>query len=143
MTTRAGQEVHQGIGSAASSGLQSRLTTTVARWVFALPFAAFGVLHFAAGEAMAGMVPVPGGVVWIYATGAALVAGSAGIITGRLGKWAAYGIALLMLTFIVGVHIPGLGNPETQQMAIGGLLKDLALMGGALTWAGILGQTGR
>jgi putative oxidoreductase len=116
------------------------LTTKVARGAFALPFAIFGLFHFVNANAMAGVVPVPGGVFWVYFTGAALVAGAAGIITGYLGKWAALGLAALMLTFVVTVHAPGLANPKMAQMATIGLLKDLALMGGALTWAGILNR---
>jgi uncharacterized membrane protein len=116
------------------------LTTSVARVLFAFPFAVFGLFHLANARAMAAMVPVPGGVFWIYLTGAALVLGSAGLITKRLGQWAGLGLAALMLTFVASVHLPNLGNPEMQQMAVSGLLKDLALAGGALTWSGILAR---
>ncbi|MDF2693757.1 MAG: hypothetical protein K0S65_2140 [Labilithrix sp.] len=89
---------------------------------------------------MAGMVPVPGGVFWIYFTGAALIAGSLGIMTGILGRLAALGLAALLGIFILAIHIPGLSNPQMQQMAMMGLLKDVSLLGGALTWAGLLGK---
>ncbi len=52
--------------------------------------------------------------------------------------WAALGLAILLLTFIVAVHLPGLGNPAMRDMAMSGLIKDTALLGGALTWAGLL-----
>ena len=113
------------------------LTTVVARGLFAVPFAVFGALHFVGANAMAAMVPVPGVVFWVYFTGLALIAGAAGIVTGRLGKWAAFGLAALMLVFVLTVHLPGLGNPQTGQLSMISLLKDLALAGGALTWAGI------
>lgn len=116
------------------------LTGKVARVAFALPFAVFGLFHFLNANAMAGAVPVPGGVFWIYFTGAALIAGSIGILTGILGRLAAFGLAALLTLFIVGVHVPGLSNPAMQQMAIAGLLKDISLVGGALTWAGLLGK---
>lgn len=115
------------------------LTTSVARVLFALPFAVFGLFHFTNGQAMSGMVPIPGGVFWVYFTGAALLAGSLGLVTKRYGQWAAFGLSALMLVFVAFVHVPGLGNPETAQMSTISLLKDLALAGGALTWAGILG----
>lgn len=115
-------------------------TSKVARVLFALPFAVFGFFHFLNASAMAGMVPVPGGVFWIYFTGAALIAGSIGIITGTLGRLAAFGLAALLATFILGIHLPGLTNPEAQQEAIMGLLKDTSLLGGALAWAGLLGK---
>jgi uncharacterized membrane protein YphA (DoxX/SURF4 family) len=114
------------------------LTTHVARGAFAVPFLVFGLFHFANANAMAGIVPVPGGVFWVYVTGAALVAGGLGILLNRLGQWAALGLAALLLTFILGVHLPGLWNPAMQQMSTIGLLKDISLLGGALTWAGLL-----
>jgi uncharacterized membrane protein YphA (DoxX/SURF4 family) len=116
------------------------VTGKLARVAFALPFAIFGLFHFLNASAMAGMVPVPGGVFWIYFTGAALIAASIGIMTGILGRLAALGLAALLATFIVGIHVPGLSNPQMQQMAMMGLLKDISLLGGALTWAGLLGK---
>lgn len=116
------------------------VTGKAARAAFALPFAVFGLFHFLNAGAMAGMVPVPGGVFWIYFTGAALIAGSVGILTGILGRYAALGLAALLATFIVGVHVRGMSDPAMQQTAIMGLLKDVSLLGGALTWAGLLGK---
>ncbi len=124
--------------STASHPVAEFLTTRFARLAFALPFAVFGLFHFMNAQAMAGMVPVPGGVFWVYVTGAALIAGSVGIVTGVLGRWAAFGLAALMLTFVVFVHARGLGNAAMRPMAMMGLLKDISLMGGALTWAGLL-----
>ena len=119
------------------SKLLDVLTTHVARGAFALPFVIFGLLHFVGAQGMAAMVPIPGGVFWIYFTGAALVAGGLGILLNKLGQWAALGLAALLLTFVLGVHVPGLSNPAMHQIALISLLKDVALIGGALTWAGL------
>ena len=119
------------------------MTGPVARLLFVVPFAVSGLFHLANARAMAGMVPVPAGVFWVYFTGVALLAGAAGVASGRLGQWAGLGLAALMVTFVAAIHVPGLGNPETQQMAMAGLLKDLGLAGGALTWAGIFMRAGR
>jgi len=113
------------------------LTTTVARILFALPLGIFGLFHFIGGEDMAAMVPIPGGVFWIYLTGAALLAASIAIIAKKMGKIASLLLALLMLVFIVFLWIPGLGDEATMQMSMSSLLKDSALAGGALTYAGI------
>jgi hypothetical protein len=69
------------------------LTTTIARVLFALPFALFGISHLFNGRAMAGYVPVPGGIFWVYFTGLAMIAASIGLLTKILGKWAALGLA--------------------------------------------------
>jgi len=115
------------------------LTTVVARVLFALPYGIFGLFHLMSGQQMAPMVPVPGGVFWIYFTGVAMLAGCIGLITKIQGKWAALGIAALMVLYIVLVHVPGLGSsdPVLKQLQTINLLKDISLLGGALTWAGI------
>jgi len=115
------------------------LTTTIARVLFALPFALFGISHLFNGSAMAGYVPVPGGVFWVYFTGIAMICASIGILTKILGKWAALGLAALLVVYIVSIHIPHLAHPEMRQMTIIQLLKDIALCGASLTWAGLLG----
>jgi putative oxidoreductase len=113
------------------------LTTVVARVLFALPFGIFGILHFMNADKMAGMVPVPGGAFWIYFTGLAMVAGCIGIITKIQGKWASLGLALLLLLYTLFVHGPLAFNPATMQAQFPQVLKNISLMAGALTWAGI------
>lgn len=113
------------------------LTTTVARILFGLPFGIFGLFHFMGAEDMAGMVPIPGGVIWIYITGIAMIAASVAIITKKMGKIACLLLALLLLVFILVLHVPGLGDEATMQMSMMSLLKDMGLMAGALTYAGI------
>ena len=115
------------------------LTTTVARILFALPYGIFGIFHLLNGRQMAGYVVVPGGVFWVYFTGIAMIAGSIGLITKIQGYWAALGIALLMVLYIVFVDARGLmsSDPMLKQLSLISLLKGISLLGGALTWAGI------
>ncbi len=144
MTTHVNPELIDTSSSRAAPGRITRaLTTTGARVLFAVPLAIAGSFHFLHGDAMAAAVPVPGGIFWVYFTGVALVAGSIGILSGILGRSAAFGLAALMLTFVLTVHLPGLGNPQMAQMAMVGLIKDLALAGGALALAGQLGNRRR
>lgn len=124
----------------ASSDTLDVVTRRIARGAFALPFAVFGLFHFTGAQAMAGMVPVPGGVFWVYFTGAALLAGSIGILTGILGRWAALGTALLMGLFAFTVHLPNITDPQMGQMATISFLKDVSLLGAALTWAWIFSR---
>ena len=106
----------------------------VGRVIYALPFMVFGAFHLSKAAMMAGMVPawVPGGILWIYITGAAMIAAAISIIINVLAYWACLGLALLMLTFVVTVHIPNLSNPQMAMMAMPGLLKDTSLAGAAL-----------
>ena len=59
------------------------VTRTVARVLFALPFIASGLVHFARGDEMAAAVPVSGGLFWVYLTGVAMV------LAGLTACWAA------------------------------------------------------
>lgn len=113
-------------------------TTTIGRIVFSVPFIAFGLMHLAFGPAMAGLVPswLPGGVLWVYLTGMALLAGGGAIAANRLVAPAGYGIAALMAAFVLTVHVPGLSDPAMQSIAMAGALKDLGLLGAALFISG-------
>ena len=98
------------------------------------------IKHFIYGPGMAGMVPVPGGVLWVYLTGAALLAGAAAIITNfnHLGPMAGLLVAILLAIFAFTIHLPGVVNaaPGQEMASMANLLKDLGLAGGALVIAG-------
>ncbi len=117
------------------------LTTTVARILFAVPFLVFGLMHYAFADQMALALPsfLPGGTLWIYATGTGLIAASISLFIQKLTKEAMIGVSLFLVSTIALVHIPGMGNPDQmmQQMAMSGMFKDIGLLGGALTYLGV------
>jgi putative oxidoreductase len=118
------------------------LTTSVARILFAVPFAVFGLLHLMSANNMAGMVPswIPGGVFWVYLIGLALIAAAISIIMQKKAKLASLLLAALLAIFILTIHLPGIigaANDMAMMMSMSGFLKDLGLAGGALTYAGI------
>lgn len=112
---------------------------TLGRLLFSLPFFVFGVMHFMNAGAMAAYVPtwVPGGgAFWVYFTGFALIAAPLAIISGKQAKMASQLLALLMIVFAVGLHLPGvLAGGEGAATSMPGFLKDIALAGGALLMA--------
>ncbi len=120
-----------------------RPLTTIGRLLFAIPFGVFGIMHFMNGDQMGGLVPIPGGAFWIYFTGAAMVAAAVAIAANVMGFWASIGLAALLVVYVVFMHAPNLGDEQMGQMAMQSLLKDLALAGGALTWAGLFRSTAR
>ncbi len=113
------------------------LTTTVARYVFAIPFGIFGLFHFINGSQMAGYIPsfIPGGVFWVYLTGVALLAACISIIIQKYTRWACLLLALMLIIFVLTLHLPGVFDEATRQMSMPQLLKDTALAGGALILA--------
>jgi uncharacterized membrane protein len=104
----------------------------IGKYLFATIFLVFGAMHFMAGADMAGMVPafVPGGVLWVYLTGLAMIAYALAIYTGRYAKLASQLLALLLVIFAVTIHIPAVMGGD--QMSMSQVLKDLGLAGGAL-----------
>ena len=113
--------------------------TTIGRILFALPFGVFGVTHLINADKMTGMVPAyfPGGIIWIYITGIAMLAACVSIITKVQAKLATLLLALLLLVFVLTIHIPNLFRPEMMQFGLMGLLKDTGLMAGALILSGM------
>ncbi len=116
-------------------------TTTIGRIIFAIPFGVFGLLHLMSGTQMVGMIPgfLPGGVFWIYLTGVALIGACASILLKKFIRPVSLLLALMLLVFILTIHLPGMGSSDAmmQQNAMGGLLKDMGLMGAALIVAGV------
>ena len=106
------------------------LTTTVPRYVFAIVFIIFGLLHFIGGESMAGMVPIPGGAIWVYITGVAMLAAGVSFIIKKYDYLAGLLLAALLVIYVLSIHLPSLmgGN----EMSMSQVLKDLALAAGAL-----------
>ena len=111
----------------------------IGSYLFSIPFIIFGMMHFMMGGQMAGMVPsfIPGGVFWVYLTGLALVLAGVSIIIQKKAKLASLLLAVMLGMFMVFVHIPGLMNEATMQMAMPSLLKDMALAGAALTYSAL------
>lgn len=111
------------------------LTGSVARIIFGLPFAIFGILHFMNASSMAGMVPLPGAVFWVYLTGIALIAASISILIEKYTRLACILLGVMLLIFVLTIHLPGVIGGEMQPN-MPNLLKDLALAGGAWILAG-------
>lgn len=107
----------------------------VGRYLFAIPFAVFGVFHFMNTEAMVGMVPVPGGALWIYLSGVALIAASVAMLTGKFAVLATRLLALFLLATGLTVWLPVVLGGD--QSAMSNVLKDLALAGAALVLSGV------
>jgi putative oxidoreductase len=117
------------------------LIALLGRIFYALPFAVFGVMHLMHAHEMAGMVPhwIPGGVIWIYVTGVAMIAACVAIITKIKGMQASLYLAILLGIFVITIHLPALqgADPHQSQMTMISLLKDISLMGAAMTYAAL------
>jgi putative oxidoreductase len=113
--------------------------STIGRILFALPFGILGLNHFIMYNYYVGLVSsfIPGGGFTVIITGLALIAASVAIAFKKLIQIACLLLALLLLIFICTIHIPGLFEPGSANVAMIELFKDTALMGGALMIAGM------
>ncbi len=103
------------------------------KYLFAIPFLIFGAFHFMNADAMAGMVPLPGGAIWVYLTGVALIAAAVSIFMGKMDKLATFLLGVMLLIFVLALHLKGAmaGDQTSTSM----LLKDMAMAGGAWIYA--------
>ena len=107
----------------------------IGRILFALPFGIFGLNHFLMVDFFTGMLTsfIPGTGFTVLLTGLLLIGVSLSIIFKRFVRMACFLLAFLLLIFILTIHVPGLfDGGEPARMALMQLLKDTALMGGAL-----------
>jgi len=105
------------------------------KYLFALPFAIFGIMHFAGADDMSGMAP--GGAPMVYVSGAALLAAAVSMLIGKLDKLACVLLAVMLIIFALAVHLPMLADDPFQ---MGNILKNVALAGGALMYAKTLAK---
>ena len=106
----------------------------IGRILYAIPMLMFGVFHFGNADGMAGMVPIPGGVIWVYLTGIALIAAAVSIFINKKMKLATMLLGLMLLIIALSIHLPGVIGGSESSMPM--LLKDLGLAGGAFFISG-------
>lgn len=108
----------------------------IGRYLLLLFLLGFGIKHLIDGAALAGLVPpfFPGGIVWIYFTGIAMVLA---VVSAMMGKWdkLAFTLAgIMILIFATTIHLRGIlegGNPRV----LFDLLKDIGLTGACWMYA--------
>jgi putative oxidoreductase len=100
------------------------IPSRIASIIYALAIGTFGVLHFMNAEEMKSGVPdfIPGGIAWIYITGACLILAALAIIINKYTRLACYLLALMLLVFIVTIHLKHLQGGNYANV-----LKDAAM----------------
>ena len=110
--------------------------TGIGKYLFAIPFIVFGLFHFMGAKDMASMVPIPGGVIWVYLTGLAHIAAGVAIIIGKMDQLATTLLGIMLVIFALSIHLPAVVSSAGEDPgAMGNLLKDLSLAGAAWVYA--------
>ncbi len=104
---------------------------------YALVIGFFGLNHFMNGTGMQKMVPsfLPGGVVWVYITGACLLLAAISFLINRYTRLAGLLLCLFLLLIVVTVHLPAVlsaQDSEYRRFPMVNLIKDTGLAAAAL-----------
>ncbi|MFT3934660.1 MAG: DoxX family membrane protein [Chitinophagaceae bacterium] len=104
----------------------------IATVAYALVIIVFGITHFINTEDMRNYVPafVPGGGIWVYITGACLLASGIAILINKQVRMAALLLTALLLIFALTTHLPRLINGFDS--GVGLIMKDIGLAAGSL-----------
>lgn len=112
---------------------------SLGRWLFPIPFLAFGVMHFMSAQMMADyVVPayMPAKVIWVYLSGAGLIGAAVSMYIGKYDKLATTLLAVMLVLIVLMVHLPGaMAGGEGAQNSVSMLLKDIGLAGAAMLYA--------
>jgi len=104
---------------------------------YALVIGFFGINNFIAGTGLQKMVPsfLPGGVAWLYITGACLILAAIAFLIDRQVRLAGLLLFLFLLLIVLTVHLPAVLNaPDfgARRFPLTNLIKDSGLAAGAL-----------
>lgn len=97
--------------------------------VFAIPWIAFGILHFLYAGFVATLVPsfMPFKLFWTYFTGAAMIAAGISFLAGRFSSLAAKLLGVMLTEFILLIHVPKLAVSFSDITAWTRPLQDISL----------------
>jgi uncharacterized membrane protein YphA (DoxX/SURF4 family) len=119
--------------------------TILGRFLYAIPFAIFGINHFLMIDYYMGLLTsfIPHTAFILLLVGILLIAASVSIMTGKLIRLATILLAALLFIFILTIHIPHLVQGVDKTETLINLLKDTSLMGGSLMIAGMYSARGK
>ena len=109
--------------------------STLGKWLFALPMAVFGFLHFGPTEFTLPYVPawLPFPLFWVYFAGVALMLFTLAVILGRKDRLAGRLLALELLLFVMLIHLPKMFDGDF--LGVIATFRDTAMAGAALLFA--------
>lgn len=119
--------------------MKNFIPTNIARILFALTMLFFALGHFMNAKPMADMLLKgwPMAEALAYISGACLALAGIAFIINKQVKLAGYLLALLLVIIVIGVHVPGLSNPDEMMKmnAMSMAVKDTAIAMGAIAFA--------
>ncbi len=111
--------------------------TVIGKYLFAIPFIILGIVSLINASLMPDTVPLPGGVVWVYVAGLAMLLAGVAVIIGRKDGVATFLLGMLLLVYALIIHMPNVveTNGSVDVISATNLLKDLALAGASFVYS--------
>lgn len=116
---------------------------SLGRWLFSVPFAVFGLIHFMNASQMAAKVPdyLPVPMAWGLLAGAGLLAAAIAMLFGKYDKLAATLLSVELLLLVLLLDLPAvMARDAGMEAALGDMLKDLSLSGAAMLYAAYIAR---
>jgi len=100
--------------------------------ILSIILAVFGTYHLLYPQNMISFIPsfLPGGIVWVYVSGAAIILAALAFLTHKQVKLAGYLLALLLITIVLTYHLPNYlnqGDPDLKTSKFIDILQDSSL----------------
>lgn len=110
----------------------------ILRTIFAVPWLVFGAQHLIFVDFVATLVPAffPARWFWAYLTGAAMIAGGIGLITGIKARLAAVLLGIMLLLFFLLIQVPKLIGGDAAAVNWTRIFQDFAIASAAFMLAG-------
>lgn len=112
---------------------------SLGRWIFPIPFALTGLLQFMNAQMLAEQVVppyMPFKLLWVYLSGAGLIAAAASMYLEKYDKLATALLAIMLLLIVLLVHVPGaMSGDHRAPVSMSMLLKDTGLMAASMLYA--------
>ena len=107
----------------------------IGKWLFILPFAAFGCLHFGPLAFSLPYIPsyLPFPTFWVYFTGTCLMLFTLSAILKKLDGLASLLLGIMLLLFVMMIHIPKAVQGDFLQVIA--TFRDTAMAGAAFVYA--------
>jgi len=117
-------------------------TAVLGRFLFAISLVIFGIQHLMYARFVASLVPswIPGHLFWAYFTGAAFIAATMSIITGKSARLAATLLGLMFLLWVLLLHLPRVALSPHNGNEWTSAFVALAMCGGAFVLARTFGK---
>jgi uncharacterized membrane protein YphA (DoxX/SURF4 family) len=117
--------------------------TTLGKWLFIIPFAIFGFLHFGPLEFSLPYVPawLPFPTFWVYFIGICLFAFAISASIGKLDKLASLLLAILLLVFVFTIHIPKAASGDF--VGVIGATRDICMAGASILYGAFIAKDNR